>query len=689
MADFILLNHKFSTTPDQDNYAVLAVIFGQIRKREVNKFYDKYRSNYPTIDNWMQDIVLKINEPLRNATHEAVDFLRSKGIYTISEDMFFRDSFTQRYIDNAINKITEQLCDIDEKARADREYRAIRKETRGRAAGIGVGIGGYVKASMQAGAINLATGLGHSLVNSVGNAATTASASSKMNGIIREESTIISFCKVIDMSIYDMMIYTAQIFNRETNFKCKIISEQDEVKSDAILESLDHLSGVQRKDALIQALQLNILSEAAYKYIVEHYPEEAHNADIMATHFGIDVSGPFCERIVGRFTSLRRKHAQFNLGTFTPYTDLREIYSEYDQVMKQIEETGWEDEVVAKRLPELASIQDLIGNLHHKCFNCDFADREEVVKCASELEAFYKEIRTLELNNEFVYSQAKIDSSKYENLNLYHFEVLYESLEKARKVQSDTEIVDVIQDLLSKGFASTLTDKFVLAGKNSEFDKRAKQVDKYLPLNPGEKIWCVVYLRMNQGFAFTNQRVMMFDHMLVKHHTCLPIEETAPFEVVADTYAKLQNNVDWRRSDFKVQLADTGELVVQTLMLLNAILNIVKFNCQTVMTSQNVKVEAEKKQDENVEKYIRDNYSLATKVQAIAKYRELTGADLKVAKDRVDEIFATSSSSVAIEKEEHEVGNKSETIFCPFCGNKILRAAKFCNYCGKENNYRK
>lgn len=31
----------------------------------------------------------------------------------------------------------------------------------------------------------------------------------------------------------------------------------------------------------------------------------------------------------------------------------------------------------------------------------------------------------------------------------------------------------------------------------------------------------------------------------------------------------------------------------------------------------------------------------------------------------------------------------SSTIFCPYCGEKIERTSKFCNFCGKENKYRK
>jgi len=38
---------------------------------------------------------------------------------------------------------------------------------------------------------------------------------------------------------------------------------------------------------------------------------------------------------------------------------------------------------------------------------------------------------------------------------------------------------------------------------------------------------------------------------------------------------------------------------------------------------------------------------------------------------------------------KHHVLEETATIFCPYCGNKILRTAKFCNFCGKENSYGK
>lgn len=50
----------------------------------------------------------------------------------------------------------------------------------------------------------------------------------------------------------------------------------------------------------------------------------------------------------------------------------------------------------------------------------------------------------------------------------------------------------------------------------------------------------------------------------------------------------------------------------------------------------------------------------------------------------INEIWCKGTSNV-IRNENLE--DSKEKIFCPYCGNRILRTAKFCSYCGKENHY--
>lgn len=54
----------------------------------------------------------------------------------------------------------------------------------------------------------------------------------------------------------------------------------------------------------------------------------------------------------------------------------------------------------------------------------------------------------------------------------------------------------------------------------------------------------------------------------------------------------------------------------------------------------------------------------------------------------INEVFANGKNNIAREEKQPSGEKKDETkIFCPYCGKIILRTAKFCNFCGKENTY--
>ena len=74
-------------------------------------------------------------------------------------------------------------------------------------------------------------------------------------------------------------------------------------------------------------------------------------------------------------------------------------------------------------------------------------------------------------------------------------------------------------------------------------------------------------------------------------------------------------------------------------------------------------------------KYILENYNESSKVEAIKKYRELTGEGLKEAKEAVDWIFSPSYE----EKEQRKKITK-----CKACGTEMAFDAKFCTICGEK-----
>lgn len=85
----------------------------------------------------------------------------------------------------------------------------------------------------------------------------------------------------------------------------------------------------------------------------------------------------------------------------------------------------------------------------------------------------------------------------------------------------------------------------------------------------------------------------------------------------------------------------------------------------------------------DLDKYILQNYSSDTKLDAIKYYRSQTGLGLKEAKENVESLF-----SGGVVKPITETGIACTFIFCTSCGEKIARTAKFCNFCGARNTYK-
>lgn len=101
--------------------------------------------------------------------HVIQDFI-NKGFFSYDESKL-KDDFDDTYdFDEEWEKLIAPMVEIISKNEDTQLYRELRKEGRGRAIGGGFGIEGALKGFVTAGAINMATDIGHSIFNSIANA---------------------------------------------------------------------------------------------------------------------------------------------------------------------------------------------------------------------------------------------------------------------------------------------------------------------------------------------------------------------------------------------------------------------------------------------------------------------------------------------------------------------------------------
>lgn len=102
--------------------------------------------------------------------------------HSMSALEIWRDGFYR--IQRIFNKINED-------ADTEKEYRELRKESRTKLQAMGFGLSGYISGSMKAGAYNMATGAGHSIVNAVQNAMTESERTDKLNSLYSDKDTLL------------------------------------------------------------------------------------------------------------------------------------------------------------------------------------------------------------------------------------------------------------------------------------------------------------------------------------------------------------------------------------------------------------------------------------------------------------------------------------------------------------------
>ncbi|WP_455190868.1 zinc ribbon domain-containing protein [Eubacterium ramulus] len=632
METFQLFGKELEVTVEQKNYAYFVNQFSEIRKTAVNNFLTSYRGNYPSIGTWDTDIIQKFKASIDYAVKESVDLLRDNGVYTITQKEFMEASWDSDGFEDVINEMGNEIWQIVQEAENEIQYRQQRKDNRSRAAGFGFGMKGYVKASMKAGAINMATGLGHSIVNGIGNAGTNAASNSKINSILRDENYIAKLGIEVALAVFDMQEYAILILETDAGIKCDVVSDDDRHKSSAIMESMSTIPSGNKKQALLQALELNYLNSDVYEYIVTHYRSERRDADAMASYLGLDVSEPICQEFNDKIQVVMQKYAQLMVVSFEPGYEITEIYRLYKELQEEIEEIGWDENKISKRIPVYNTLEECITSLPYKYGNYGFAKKEELLDCCKELTSFYHDMKSKDLNNQVVYAETQVEFDKYEKLNLYHYEILYKELERIRRIQSDSEVVNEVMDLWDKGLSRDIRNKFIFAGTSSDYQKHEKQIAKWFSLRAGEKLIVDVRTAVKAGIAFTTERVLIYSNFLLKDMSESDISIVLPFIPEDGKRIRLRDNL--RDESTVLTLADDPQVVFLYTLALNSILRIMQMHQIDITTT----------------------------------------ADIKKSKEKM---IVDSPKK------------QSDTMFCPFCGKKIQRTAKFCTFCGKQNNYSK
>ncbi len=180
---------------------------------------------------------------------------------------------------------------IEYESEGKKEYRHDRKANRTKFRGYGYNLSSQLKESAKAGAINMATGLGHSMVNVVGNAATGAASAAKKAMLYGDKENI----ELFEFAAYEISQYVMNkvisVIKSNTNIKFSEISEEELDASDTIRKNLAEgkIPEAQIKENVVKILKTNPTHIGVYKYTINKWGDEKGEVEKLADYFDVDI----------------------------------------------------------------------------------------------------------------------------------------------------------------------------------------------------------------------------------------------------------------------------------------------------------------------------------------------------------------------------------------------------------------
>lgn len=287
-----LLNRNISFDATLEVYLCYRHLFkeaaSEISEDFVEQFYVKYRDMDALMQNLESDIVSIFDDGISQINR----ILTNKGIFGVSDDKIFE--YLTQYCDHTIDEmddIAERYASIIDQQKAMSEYRKQRKANRTRVIGGGFGFKGYMKGRVEAGVLNAATGMLHSVANSIGDARTTMRVASEKDKLFKECGIPNKLGTAIRRDIENMHLVCIDLLNSYTNEPICKFTDENATRATKIQNDLENgsISENRIEDAIIHMLTAYPFYPKFYKTAIKLLPQRTNQMVDFANFFGVDI----------------------------------------------------------------------------------------------------------------------------------------------------------------------------------------------------------------------------------------------------------------------------------------------------------------------------------------------------------------------------------------------------------------
>ena len=253
------------------------------------KIYDSYGDMEKFVERGYEDGHKLIAQEILSDLQQG---LVKKGIYDENIPQLYADYCRNNpYWDNAFDEIAEKYLAISRRQEEIDAYRTARRQNRGRFYGAGFGFSGALKASMQAGAINMATGALHGIFNLGAKAIDLAKAGYKAAELYHSEETRDTLFQGIGLHVLHMhrIIWEVMAKRVPPLGKIPVLMPNASQRAEAIRSNMRSMSRDSAIKVFPEVLLLNPYSEELYRIISHIVGENDTDLIRIAKYFNVDI----------------------------------------------------------------------------------------------------------------------------------------------------------------------------------------------------------------------------------------------------------------------------------------------------------------------------------------------------------------------------------------------------------------
>lgn len=285
--NYILFGTKVTLSEGEEHYLDLnhaRAVADYDSMEALVKWYDKCGSIEKVIEGFR---TFAKNYVINNVIKPLYNHLCECNIYDITESKYISMCMDDKYIDAMESDLRDAYGAIEDKEKAEMAYRDARKAYRSRWQGGGFGISGALKGAAKAGALNAISGLGHSMVNAVGNSGSAAAASASKKNLYKNKDVLEKINAVLICSVDAAFNTHASFVNiRIPDYFAGTFNFES---SDALFENAKKYPD-KREELLLMSFKQNPTNYNLLEYIFLNYPGERKTVTSVAKRFHVDLS---------------------------------------------------------------------------------------------------------------------------------------------------------------------------------------------------------------------------------------------------------------------------------------------------------------------------------------------------------------------------------------------------------------